>query len=340
MLVRILERLGAEVIPVKRSDRFIAIDTENVTAGDRKLFAELAGEYKQRDLLSIVTTDGDGDRPFIADEKGQLHLGEMVGVVVCQYLKAGFAAVPITANDAVAEQLRRDGVTLKYTKVGSPYVIEAMNQALSRGESSVVGLEVNGGVLTGSDFLINGKLLKSLPTRDAFLPILGVLARATERKTAVSQLFAELPRRYKDAGLLDNFPPEAGRKILEHFLPPDSNIQQVNFEDGAVAVTDFTGRKRALASEDAASKALTSNKAELEEYFNSKLGFASIIAINYMDGLRIISANRDIVHLRPSGNAPQFRVYANASSQERADEIVRLCLSQPDGIVLRMRRSV
>ena len=53
-------------------------------------------------------------------------------------------------------------------------------------------------------------------------------------------------------------------------------------------------------------------------------GFSDIKAINYMDGIRIYFSNNEISHLRPSGNAPEFRNYAIADSPERAKEIVRI----------------
>ena len=43
-----------------------------------------------------------------------------------------------------------------------------------------------------------------------------------------------------------------------------------------------------------------------------------------------------VLHLRASGNAPQPRVYAIASTQARADAIVPASLAEPDGIVRRM----
>jgi phosphomannomutase len=329
ILTYVLENLGAEVIPVERSDKFIAIDTENMTPQERELFRLFIKKHKQRHPFAVVSTDGDGDRPFVADERGELHRGDVVGVIVCHYLNARFAAVPISANDSVAIQLAKNGVKLRHTKIGSPYVIEAMNEAIAQGKSSVVSWEVNGGFLTGTDFSINGKTLKALPTRDGLLPGLCVLAQATKKDTAVSELFAELPRRYTDAGVIDNFPRDIGRKIIKHFsLPEESNVERVSFEAGAVRVTDFADRDRILDSESPIFKVISSNKTELERFFNSKLGFDSITGINYLDGVKVTFANGDVAHLRPSGNAPQFRVYSNANSQERATEIVRLSLAK------------
>lgn len=43
--------------------------------------------------------------------------------------------------------------------------------------------------------------------------------------------------------------------------------------------------------------------------------------IDQTDGLRITLTNDEILHLRPSGNAPELRCYAEAASQTRANEL-------------------
>ncbi|WP_300515153.1 phosphomannomutase [Aliiroseovarius sp.] len=48
-----------------------------------------------------------------------------------------------------------------------------------------------------------------------------------------------------------------------------------------------------------------------------------VATINRMDGLRITLDDGDVVHLRPSGNAPEMRIYADAGSAECAQELVR-----------------
>jgi phosphomannomutase len=52
--------------------------------------------------------------------------------------------------------------------------------------------------------------------------------------------------------------------------------------------------------------------------------FGSIASVDRTDGLRITFTSGDVVHLRPSGNADEFRIYACADSRERAGEIARL----------------
>lgn len=59
------------------------------------------------------------------------------------------------------------------------------------------------------------------------------------------------------------------------------------------------------------------------------LGFdESVRTIDLTDGLRVTLANGDIIHLRPSGNAPELRCYAESCSQEAADKLVSYTLNR------------
>jgi phosphomannomutase len=302
-LVTILRKLGAEVVTVGRSEVFIPIDSENVTDDDEAYFKKLAHEHP--DAFAIVSTDGDSDRPFVVDEKGDFHRGDVLGVVVAEWLKAEFAGFPISASDAVDSYLSDKGVSWKHTRIGSPYVIQAMKDALSSGKKRVVGWEVNGGFMLGADLEVNGKMLRALPTRDAFIAILVALVAAKESDRNVSEIFAELPQRFSQAGLIDNFPVMVSKEILRRFSLD----------------TPVTRR-------------------EIEQYFKAENGFGRVTSLNTLDGIRIFFDNGDIAHLRPSGNAPQFRIYSAANSQQRADEIANLALREPDGIFRQMQRSM
>jgi phosphomannomutase len=44
------------------------------------------------------------------------------------------------------------------------------------------------------------------------------------------------------------------------------------------------------------------------------------------DGLRIAFTGGDIIHLRPSGNAPELRCYAEADAPDRARALLQDCL--------------
>lgn len=302
MLGEVLQGLGAEVITVGRSDEFVPIDTENVTLDDRIYFALLAKENPG--VFAIVSTDGDSDRPFVVDERGVFHRGDELGAVVAKWLAADYAAILVSSNDAVDAYLQDSAIGFVHTKIGSPHIIVAMEEAIAAGKSRVVGWEANGGFLLGTDMEVDGTLLKRLPTRDAFLPILIALAVAQQRSVSVSEIFTELPARFTQAGLIDNYPVETSRAIVQRF------------------------------SEDT-----QENRDMLSRYFSTELGFGTIKKLNSLDGVRIFFSNGDIAHLRPSGNAPQMRIYSVADSQERADAIVQLGIAA-DGILEQLKRGI
>lgn len=303
MLVELLQNMGADIVTVGRSDVFVPIDTENVTPDDQAYFKSLSEEHPG--TFAIVSTDGDSDRPFVIDENGIFHRGDELGAVVAKWLDADFAAIPVSSSDAVDQYLNDSNIEYLHTRIGSPYVIVAMDEAVKEGKTKAVGWEVNGGFLLAQDFTINGNTLSSLPTRDAFLPILIALVSAAEQGKTISGIFSELPARFTQAGLIDNFPVEVSRAILDAFAA-DTN----------------------------------ENRTRLEEYFVGTAGFGSIAKIDSLDGIRIFFDNGDIAHLRPSGNAPQLRTYSVANSQARADEIVRIAIEEPDGILRQLGKSV
>jgi len=68
------------------------------------------------------------------------------------------------------------------------------------------------------------------------------------------------------------------------------------------------------------------DKIEIEKMFGEICG--AVASLNRTDGLRIIFANEEIIHLRPSGNAPEFRCYAEAGTDERAREITASALAK------------
>ncbi|MGL4449466.1 MAG: phosphomannomutase, partial [Shewanella sp.] len=61
----------------------------------------------------------------------------------------------------------------------------------------------------------------------------------------------------------------------------------------------------------------------------AKLGFYEVIAsTDNTDGLRVTLANKDIIHLRASGNAPELRCYAESASVKQAQALVTQVLSK------------
>ncbi|MGH7855482.1 MAG: hypothetical protein ACREP3_18675, partial [Candidatus Binatia bacterium] len=351
ILPRILQELGAVVLAAGRSEAFIPIDTENITGEQLDCLEELAvaAEASGRPLHAIVSTDGDSDRPLVtavlpANEikpggrRVRFLPGDLLGLVVAEYLRADAAAVPISANDAVERRLRERRVLLEKTKIGSPYVVSALDSLRTAGTyERIVGWEANGGFLTGSDIALNKATLTALPSRDATLAILATLFAAAEQGMSLSALWDCLPARFGRAGLIDNFPVAVSQTILANLIPP-GDVIEVEFDAGLVLDRSRADALPApLAPEPA--EDWRQRQATLARFFTAAFGFDNIARINVLDGARIYFHNGDVAHIRPSGNAPQLRIYANSDSQDRADEIVELAVREPDGILRQLERA-
>ncbi len=345
LLADIFQQLGATVFPAGRSESFISIDTEAITDDRLKDLQKLADEARDRHgvIHAIVSTDGDSDRPLLAgvDPNGKVHFlgGDLLGMLVAEFLGANSVAVPISTNDAVDLKFIPYGVDPVKTKIGSPHVIKAMQNLLSEANSGpVVGWEANGGFLVGSDINRKGKVLKALPTRDSDLPLIASLSFAGEKESTLLDLFSQLPTRFSQAALIDNFPQDDGCALIRRFSPDNPEIIEVEFKEADVFITkgDGLGEKAIPSLAEPFRRVQT----ELESVFTEEFGFDSLIKINTIDGVRIYFKNGDIAHIRPSGNAPQLRIYAVADSQERADSIARWGISEPDGLLRSLQRLV
>jgi phosphomannomutase len=272
VLREILEALGAAVISLGRTDTFVPIDTEAVRPEDvaqAKLWASEVG------FDAILSTDGDGDRPLIGDETGQWFRGDVVGVLCATHLKADTVVTPVSSNTAL--ELCGAFKATRRTRIGSPYVIAGMEQAMGQ---TVVGFEANGGFLLGSDIHQDVRTLLRLPTRDAVLPMLALLCMAREQGVALSTLSHLLPKRYTASDRLQFFANDKSAVLIGQF-----------------------NRDLTLAASRLAPDA------------------GEIVSVNTVDGLRLTFTNGDIVHLRPSGNAPELRCYAEADTAERAQAL-------------------
>ncbi len=345
----ILRDCGAEVVVDGRSDQFVPIDTEAISEEHLDMLKQLVvkNQAEHGPIDAVISTDGDSDRPLVvtvdnqADMKLQFIPGDLLGLIVADYLQADSVSVPISTNPAVHEHFLNKGITTTKTRIGSPFVIAAMQLALDSGLQRVVSWEANGGFLVGSDIAVNQNSLKALPTRDAVLPILCALHTAAEKNIALSKVVAELPQWFGKAGLIDNFPQQASQKIVARFKPEQADIMTTEFLEDRVVVKDLNDEilDEWPISDQRAQNALH-NKALLEEVFTAQDGFSSIVSINTLDGIRCFFANDDIAHIRPSGNAPQLRIYAHARTQERADTMVQLALQEPDGLLRQLQQKI
>ena len=87
-----------------------------------------------------------------------------------------------------------------------------MQEQATQKRSRVCGYEANGGFLLGSDIDEGGRALSALPTRDAVLPIVAVLAAA--RPGRVAEAVAALPPRVTFSERIANFPTADSAALL------------------------------------------------------------------------------------------------------------------------------
>ena len=339
VLVEILRKFGAEVTPAGRSETFVPIDTEAIDQAQLDTIQNFYNEAGQT-FDAVVSTDGDSDRPLLLAPEGEMlrfFSGDRLGMIVAEFLRADAVVVPISTSDAIDRgPLAR--VTEPKTKIGSPYVIAGMQRAVSKGHHRVCGWEANGGFLTGSEIERNDNVLTALPTRDAMLPLLCALFAAHNRQITLPELFATLPHRFSRAALIRNFPRATSMKIIERFSPPETLMQEVWYHPDHIIAHD--PNHTTLEVTEPHAKRLNEIRRELQSVFSAGSGFAPIARLNYTDGVRIIFANGDVAHFRPSGNADELRIYSVADKQERADEISGQGVAEPDGLLRRLERMV
>ncbi len=215
LMLALIGQLGAEAIPVAYSDVFVPVDTEALRPEDSAIAKEACATHK---LDALISTDGDADRPLVADENGAFFRGDMLGLLTAKFLTADAAVTPVTSSTAV--ELTGLFKTVVRTRVGSPFVIEGMHKAAIEGAKCVVGFEANGGVLLGSDVKVGSGSLAALPTRDAMLPILAVLGLAAKGKHKLSHLLSEMPARFTQSGRIEHVGSDTTGPFLASLLDP------------------------------------------------------------------------------------------------------------------------
>ncbi len=143
----------------------------------------------------------------------------------------------------------------------------------------VTGYEANGGFMTNS-------IIKSRLTDN--------LLKALPTRDAVLPLLSVLTqskiKTKKISGLLEELP--------ERFTY--SGILRNFSSDKGKSIIDYFQKEK--------------EKAVIK--FLSKFGILK--NIDFTDGCRVKFDNNDILHLRPSGNAPEFRCYAESDNYEKA----------------------
>lgn len=297
ILLEIIRELGADVIPLGRSEQFIPVDTEAIRPEDVELAQRWSHEHA---LDAIVSTDGDSDRPLLADHRGTWLRGDVLGVLCARALGADVVVTPVSSN-TVVEQCGAFERTAR-ARIGSPYVIATMQEQAAAGARLVCGYEANGGFLLGGDVSRDGQSLVALPTRDAVLPILATLTAA--RLGSLVDLVSALPQRVTYSDRIKDMPTDTSKALLA-WLQAGTPQEQA-------------GR--------------------VDELFGAIAG-STVTAIDLTDGFRMTFGNMDVIHLRPSGNAPELRCYSESDNAVRAQSLSGQALALvKDRLVVEMKR--
>lgn len=280
LLAEMVVALGAEVTQLGRSDTFVPVDTEAVSDGTRRMLADWA---KGRGFDAIVSTDGDADRPLLTDATGRVIPGDVIGALTAASLGADIVVTPVSSNTLI----EASGLfaTTERTRIGSPYVIAAMEARMAAPGAKVVGFEANGGFLLGFSAAGPAGPLVPLMTRDAFLPIVATLASAVAKGVTLAGLVATLPARATASDRLEEVPTDWSQAFVGGLI-----------RDPAARAAFFAGREESQT--------------------------------DLTDGLRVTFTDGTILHLRPSGNAPELRCYAEAHDAATADMLVRDTLAR------------
>ncbi len=266
ILATLAESFGADVLRLGDSDEFVAIDTEAVEPETAARLERWAAEHH---LDMIVSTDGDADRPLMTDEKGLVIRGDALGVLVSRFLKADMVVTPVSSNPGIDG---RYGFQVRRTRIGSPFVLQAMAQAAADGFRRIVGFEANGGVLVGTPVETGRTTLAPLPTRDAVLPILCAMADATRLGLPLSRIIYDLALPIYVSGRLENFARVESDRLMTWLRASPENVQ------------------------------------------NFFVGIGLPTRVDETDGLQVFFENDTMMHLRPSGNAPEMRCYVSAET--------------------------
>jgi phosphomannomutase len=112
-----------------------------------------------------------------------------------------------------------------------------------------------------------------------------------DKECTISELVADLPSRYTKSDRIKDFPTEMSQQLLQKMMSAsnDENLKNID-----------------ILFHDVAGKSVT---------------------IDSTDGIRIMFENEDIIHLRPSGNAPELRCYNESATVERAEILNMRCMT-------------
>lgn len=279
LYIRLFNLLGAHVTELGRSDVLVPIETEAVSVEVKIQAKTWVSAFN---LDAIFSTDGDGDRPLLADETGNYVKGDMLCLLCAKYYGIEALAFPVSVNIA-RERLGYFKKMLR-ARIGFPYVVAGMEELCCILET-VAGCEANGGFFLAKDLYYKGRILNELAKRDSLLPALTVL-KSPKYKECFG--VSELPQRYTSSDRLRDFPTELSFRLLSQ---------------------------------------IEGSPEEFLSGLSSSFNEFSVKNFDLTDDIRLLLDDRNIIHLRASGNAPELRFYVESESDDTSAKILASCLN-------------
>jgi|SRR3990167_224046 len=169
----LFKELGMEPIMINNDpipEKFIARDTEVKDAAN-----DLILKVKDSDADLGIAYDGDGDRVVFVDSDGNFISGDYTGSLIAKYSTTDVVITPVSTSQVVDYI----GKSVIRTKVGSPYVVEAMEKY-----GSTFGFEANGGGISKEVML----------SRDAGSATIKILNILNNTGMTLRELVNTLPR--------------------------------------------------------------------------------------------------------------------------------------------------
>ncbi|MBR9704913.1 hypothetical protein GOV12_05865 [Candidatus Pacearchaeota archaeon] len=357
IIPQILEEMGIEVIKEERIDEkneFISVDTENLK---KSIIEKMANLGLKNNTNVVITTDGDGDRPVVIiikknKEKNPNYYfikGDRLNVLASIFLKPDHVSIAASVTHKHVEILKKHRINVRITKLGSSNLLDSMNRfSKNEKDKSTYGFEFSGGAILGSDKKVfNGDCIKKLPTRDSILPIVCVFALAKSRgldiEDLISEIFSGDFEFQNHTGLIENLPGisvtkgcekytnEIGKELIENFSPKKKEIFDVIYNEDKIL--PYNDNEELIELNEENINHLIDIKETILNYVKKIINdpFVKITKINYLEGLRIHLSNDEFIYIRSSGNACQFRIYAEAKTENRAVEIVNNAIYPESG---------
>lgn len=171
----ILKKLGIKLRVINNSLNpryFIARDTETKEA------AEPLQKLMKKERFDVgVIYDGDGDRVVFVDKNANFVPGDYTGSLIGKYSKSKILVTPINTSQVVNYLNKK----IIRTRVGSPYVVEAMKK-----NGALFGFEANGGGIS-KDIMMS---------RDGGSTTIKILNLIKKTGKPFEKLLATLPKFY------------------------------------------------------------------------------------------------------------------------------------------------